>query len=413
MSLITTFYNWLTGFSTSQRLGKQSAVPSTSAYDDISNVGTDTALQVSAVWACVKILVENIASLPLFVYRVGEDGIKIKSPGEIIYSVLHTSPNTRHTSQEFWEYMLLHYFLRGNAYARIQRNPGGDVVALWPLSADQMEVTLMADNTLIYQYRIEHDVYLFSERDILHIRGMGNGVVGLSPLDYMRGSVDLAIKSQNHTTATYHKKARRPGILMSDDILNENQRARLRENFGEIATGGQKELFILEASFKFEPLGMTPADIQLLETRRFSIEDIARWFGVPSILINDAGNTTKWGSGVKEILDGFHKLTIRPQLVRIEQALMKRVLTQAQRSGGLTVEFNFDALLRASAVDRIEIYAKAVQNGLKTRNECRRKENDPPLPDGNALTAQTNLAPLNMLGKISGGGDAAKEPISQ
>ncbi|MBV2138565.1 MAG: phage portal protein [Candidatus Thiodiazotropha sp. (ex Ctena orbiculata)] len=413
MSLISTFVNWLAGFSTTQRHGKQTTLPGVSAHDDVMGISSDAALQVSAVWACVKLLVENISSLPLFVYQTASDGTRSTVTDQLIYQVLHDSPNSRHTSQEFWEYMTLHYVLRGNAYARIQRNGLGDVVALWPLSADQMEVTLMPDNTLIYQYRIDHNVFLFQEQDILHIRGMGNGVVGLSPLDYMRASVDLAIKSQNHTGSTYSKNARRPGILMSDVVLTEPQRTALKNNFEEIVTGGQKELFILEADFKFEPLGMSPADIQLLETRKFSTEDIARWFGVPSILINDAGNTTKWGSGIKEILDGFYKMTIRPQLERYEQAVMKRVLTSRQRVKGYIVEFSFDALLRASAVDRMEIYAKAVQNGLKSRNECRRLENDPPHPDGDTLTAQTNLAPLDMLGKIAGGGDAAKEPISQ
>lgn len=413
MKFLASLYSLFSGFSTGQREGRQVSAPSSGAYEENQIVGPDAALQVSSVWAAVTLLVENIASLPLFVYRVDDGNHRTKVRDEIIFRVLHESPNSRHTSQEFWEYMLLNFFLKGNAYARIQRNGRGEVVALWPLSADQMEVVLMPDQSLVYQYRLDSDVFIFSEQDIFHIRGKGNGVVGLSPIDYMRGSINLAVKAQNHTAQTYSKKARRPGILMSETVLTEPQRAALKKNFGEIASGGQKELFILEAGFKFEPLGMSPSDIQLLETRRFSVEDIARWFGVPSVLINDTVDATTWGTGVKEIMDGFYKLKIRPQLERIEQALMKQVVTPAQRASGIMVEFDFDALLRASLSDRMDIYAKAVQNGLKTRNECRLKENDPAHDDGDALTAQTNLAPIHMLGKIPGGSNAAKEPIAQ
>ncbi|MCG8004684.1 MAG: phage portal protein [Candidatus Thiodiazotropha lotti] len=415
MNLLASIYSLFTGFSTGQRKGRQVAAPSSGAYEENQIVGPDAALQVSSVWAAVTLLVENIASLPLYVYQQVGDSQRAKLTDELIYKVLHESPNSRHTPQEFWEYMLLNFFLRGNAYARIQRNGRGDVVALWPLSADQMDVVLMPDQSLIYQYRLEHEVFLFAEQDIFHIRGKGNGIIGLSPIDYMRASINLAIKAQNHTVQTYSKNARRPGILMSNEVLTEEQRAALKINFGEIVAGGSKELFVLEAGFKFEPLGMSPSDIQLLETRRFSVEDIARWFGVPSVLINDTVDTTTWGTGVKEIIDGFFKLKIRAQLERIEQAIKKQVMTPEQRSKGYMAEFDFDALLRASLAERMEIYAKGVQNGLKTRNECRLKENDPAHEHGDVLTAQVNLAPLNMLGKlkISGASNAEKEPISQ
>jgi HK97 family phage portal protein len=135
----------------------------------------------------------------------------------------------------------------------------------------------------------------------------------------------------------------------------------------------------------------------LLETRRFTVEEICRWFGVPPVLVSHS-NVTTWGSGIEQLIDGFFKFTVRPYLVKIEQGLSKRVATSAQRVR-YTIEYNFDALLRASMKDRAEIYAKMVQNGLKTRNECRQLENDPQMPGADDLTAQVNLAPLSMLGK--------------
>jgi HK97 family phage portal protein len=415
MNLLSTMFGWFRGNATAQRQGSQTALPSASAYEESVSVGPDSALQVSTVWACVKLLVETIASLPLFVYSTDSAGRRTLARSETLYQMLHDSPNLRHTMQEFWEYMLLNLVLRGNAYARIERNARGEAYALWPMAADQIEVKAMPDGSLIYAYTLDDKTLIYTEDQILHIRGIGNGIVGMSPLDYMRASVGLAISAQNHTAATFRKQARRPGVLMTDKVLTKDQRNALRESFGEIASGGQRELYILEANFKYEPIGMSPADIQLLETRRFAVEDLARWFGVPSVLINDTSKTTTWGTGVEQIIEGFYKFTLRPQLERIEQAIQRRVLTSSQRARGLHAEFSFDALLRASLKDRMEIYAKATQNGIKTRNECRQLENDPPLPGGDALTAQVNLVPIEMLGKVQskGGSDASQDPVAQ
>ena len=162
---------------------------------------------------------------------------------------------------------------------------------------------------------------------------------------------------------------------------------------------------------KYEQLSLTPQDTQLLETRKYGVEEIGRWFGVPAVLINHS-NTTAWGSGIEQIIDGFFKFTVRPALVSIEQALRKRVLTPAQRAR-YSVEWNFDGLLRANIKDRMEVYAKAVQNGLKTRNECRQLENDPPIAGGDVLTAQVNLVPIDMLGTTKQAGTVAPDPVQQ
>ena len=157
---------------------------------------------------------------------------------------------------------------------------------------------------------------------------------------------------------------------------------------------------------KYQQLSLTPEDMQLLSTRQFSKSEIGTWFGVPSILINQTEGTTTLGSSASEIIESYYKLTIRPMLVNVEQAVRKRVMTSAQRAQ-LTAEFSQDALLRASLKDRAAIYAQLTQNGLKTRNEVRQLENDPPIPGGDELTAQTNLAPLHMLGQNQTGGTNA------
>ena len=413
MNIFSRLSNWLGGNANTQRKGEQLVSPANSAHDDNQIIGVDGALQVSTVWACVNILVETISSLPMHVFETDKDDNRTKTKDQLLSQVLQVSPNKRQTVQEFWEQMVLNYCLRGNAYARIQRDSLGRCVSLWPLSSDQVRVVVTDNGDLIYAYMSDQKELIFTENDILHIRGMGNGAVGMSPLDYMRSSVGLAISAQNHTTKTFRKNARRPGILMSDVVLTNDQRAALKSNFGDIVSGSDKELFILEAQFKFDPLGMSPADIQLLETRQFSVQDLARWFGVPSVLINDVGETSALGSSVGEIISGFHRLKLRPQLSRIEQAIEKRVLTPGQRAKGINVEFNLDALLRASLMDRMEIYAKGAQNGITTRNESRKKENLPPIEGGDILTAQVNLMPVNLLGIQNAGGTVPADPIKQ
>ena len=239
MGFFSTVRSWLRGNATAQRQGVQSSLPSGTAYDETPIVGPDAALQVSTVWACVKLLVETIASLPLFVYRTDSSGQRQLVRDDELFVVLHDSPNRRMTAQEFWEFMLLNLVLRGNAYARIERNAQGRAFALWPMAADQIEVKVLPDGSLVYAYMLDSATLIYGEEDVLHIRGVGNGVVGMSPLDYMRASVGVALLAHNHTAATYRKQARRAGILMTDRVLSQAQRDALRENFGEITTGAR------------------------------------------------------------------------------------------------------------------------------------------------------------------------------
>lgn len=412
MNLFSTVWRWATGNSTQQSKGTQYSNPLTIAHEDVPNIGIDSALQVSTVWACVALLVENLASLPIMVYTGSGDN-RVKDKSSRFYAIMHDSPNKRHTAFEFWEFMFLNLVLRGNCYARVDRDSKGEVIALWPLAADQIEVIVGGDGSLMYVYYYENNGIVYTENDILHIKGMGNGIIGMSPLDYMRSTVDLAINAQDHTKRTFKKDGRRPGVLMIDRVLTPDQRVAVKKNFGDIATGNAGELYLLEAEMKFVPLGMSPADIQLLETRKFTVQDLCRWFGVPSVLVNDTGETSSLGSSVQQIIELFYKLKMRPMLKRFEQAVHKRVLTPVQRSRGVVIEFNLDALLRSSLKDRMEIHAKSVQNGIFTRNECRKKENMPELDGGDMLTAQSNLMPLDKLGQQTTNGSVPPETVEQ
>jgi HK97 family phage portal protein len=391
--------------STGQQDGVQFSEPLSVVYTHNPTYGTDGALQVSAVWSAVELLTDNIASLPLFVYTRENDlqGNKTLARRTALWRLLHESPNRRHTPMEFWQFMTLNFLLRGNAYARLIRNDAQEVIEMWPLSSDQVEVEVLTDKSVIYKYNYEGKVAIYAEDSILHWRDKGNGIVGMSRLDYMRNSVGVAIEAQNHTQSTFSNSGKRPGVFMIDKLLTTEQRDKIRQNYRGLIEGGQDDLLVLEAGAKFEPLSMSPADLQLLDTRRFSVEDIARWFGISSVLINDTAKTTTWGTGISQLIEGFYKFRLRPILELLEQAIERRVFTSRQREL-YSAEFSLDAILRGSLAERLEAGAKAVQNGLMTRNEWRQLENLPPAAGADLLTAQTNLAPLDLLGKVNNTG---------
>jgi len=411
--LLSSLFGWFGwgGAALGNRAGRQSGAPSGVLIEGSTALAPDGALQISTVWACVWLLANTVASLPLFTYRQ-TNGQRQLARDALLYQVLHDSPNSRMTPIEFWVAMLINLLLRGNAYARIERNAAGDVIALWPMPADQVEMRVMQDGSATYFYRLDQDVAVLAESSVLHIKEIGNGTIGLARLDYMRATTTEAANAQHAASRLFANGGKPSGILMIDRVLKPEQRAAIRQNFADMAEGSTSRLVVLEADMKYQQVNLTPADQQLLETRRFTVEEICRWFGVPPVLVGHS-NVTAWGTGVEQIIDGFHKFTLRPFLIRIEQSVAKRVMTPRQRAD-MNVEFSLEALLRASLKDRMDIYSKAVQNGIKTRNECRQLENDPPITGGDQLTAQTNLAPLHMLGKIQGAAHAGnQDPVAQ
>lgn len=410
---------WRSGQSTAETLGEQNAVPSAALVPDVPAVGTDRALQIAAVWLCVDRRATIVASLPFFAYLRDADGQKKLDRAGRLHALLHDSPNARMTPFDFWRAMMLQHDLRGNAYARIERDPAtGEAVAIWPMPSDQVTQHVLADGSCVYAYRIGEDVAILAESNVLHLRNLGNGTTGLSKLEFMNATAAEISNAQGAAQKTFANGGKPTGVLMLDRVLKTEQREQLRQRFAEMSSGSTSRLFVLEADMKYQQLSLTPEQMQILDTRRYGVEEICRWFDVPPVLAHHS-NVTTWGSAVQDIVDGFYKLSIRPLLVNIEQAVRKRVLTAAQRAR-YSVEFNLDALLRASAKDRAALYAQMVQNGLMTRNEGRQLENLPrdPAPQADQLTVQTNLVPLAKLGQdvhtTSEGAHApAQDPIAQ
>jgi HK97 family phage portal protein len=388
----------LGGRSLEEKDGVQYAAPSSALVADSRNLGPDQALQISTVWACVSRRATTMASLPFFVYQ-NEGGRRTLDRTSRLWQLLHETPNRRMTPYEFWMAMMLNHDLRGNAYARIERDPRtGEAISLWPMPADQVQATVLDDGSMVYLYRVGYDVAALAEESVLHLKDLGNGTTGLPRLEYMQATSNEAQNAQWQANRVFGSSGKPTGVLMLDHVLKPDQRKALQDRFSEMASGNTGRLFLLEANMKYQQISLSPQDQQLLDTRRFTVEEICRWFDVPPVLVHHS-NVTTWGSGIEQIVDGFHKFTIRPLAVSVEQAVRKRVMTAAQRSR-MTAELSLDALLRSSLKDRMEIYSKAVQNGIYNRNECRQLENAEPYEGGEVFTAQMNLAPVDMLGEL-------------
>lgn len=396
MALINNLRTWFGGNATGQRTGEQLNTPGLYDIESAKTVTEDTALQLSAVWACCRLLAETVSSLPINVMeKVGDDWKPAKN---FWLSRLLESPNKLMTSQEYRETQMLNLTLHGNAYAEIVTHAGGQK-SLVPLAAQQTRVELIGGEP-VYFYTTDAEIRAIHHSKIQHIKLFGNGVMGMSPLSYARNSIGLASAAEEYGHNFYTKGGRPSAILTIDSVLKKEQREAIQARMSNsmMTSGKAGSLMILEAGFKYNPIQMNPDDLQMIQTRRFQLEDIARFFGVPSFLINDTEKTTTWGSGIEQMMIGFYQLGIRPYLSRWEQSIAKNLMTPAERLK-YKVEFDFSDLLRGDMKGRGEYLTKLTNNTILTPNEARKKEGLKPLPGGDQLLAQVNLMPLDKLGQ--------------
>lgn len=357
-------------------------------------VTEDTAMQISAVWACVRLLAETVASLPLTVYRKTPAG-REEAPDHW-FAKLMRRPNQYQTKIEFLETMMLNLALHGNCYAR-KEVIAGRVRALMPLMASQVETHLMPDGSVVYLYTSSGQVTALSSDSVWHVKLYGNAIVGKSPLAFGRNMLGIAQASEMATSKVYASGGKRSGVLTLDKLLTPEQRTAIRQNFAGLTTGDDSRLLVLEMGMKFDPISMSPQDIELLASRRFQIEEICRWFGVPSVLVNDTQGSTTWGSGIEQLVAGFYKLNLRPYLERFEASI------EAHLWGGgdeqYEVEFDFEGLLRADLKSRLEGYRTAIAGSILTPNEVREIEGWSRIDGGDSLLSQINMAPIQTLGQ--------------
>ncbi|SFR00694.1 phage portal protein, HK97 family [Enterobacter sp. kpr-6] len=382
---------------------KGSQMAGTSAHGVVgeSVVTDERNMQISTVWACIRLISTVTASLPLDVYETKDDK-RSKAPGtHPLAKLLRFRPNNFMTALEFREAMTMQLCAYGNAYAHVERNSVGDVISMVPLMSANMEVRLSENGkAVIYRYRRDTEYADFTQKEIFHLKGFGfNGLTGLSPLAFSAKSAGVAIAMEDNQREFFANGAKSPQILMTDGkVLTKEQRGQLEENFKEIAGGPvKKRLWILESGFTTQSIGVSPQDSEILAARKFQVAELARFYGVPPHLVGDVDKTTSWGTGIEQQNLGFLQYTLKPYLDRWEYSI-ERWLVKESEQGSIHAEHNLDGLLRGDSTSRASFMQIMVNTGIRTVNEVRRLDNLPPLPGGDVATRQSQNIPITDLG---------------
>lgn len=365
-------------------------------------VTPDSTLQLSTAWRCVRLKSRVVGALPIGVHERLEEGGSRPAKEHWLYELVHESPNADQTPAEFWAGQIACIDLWGNAFAE-KKMLGDRVVALVPMRADRVRVRRELDGRRRYYYAARNGERILEEDQVFHLRGFTlGGDEGLSAISYGRHTLGLALASDETAAKTFANGLQLSGFLKEamEGKSTPEQRRELMNLFAEFAGSSQTgKVMPLPRGWEFQPLGMKPGDAQLLESRGFNVEEVCRWFDTPPILVGHAGpGQTMWGSGVEQILLGWLTLDLDPLLGGIEQAVKKQLLSPAERRK-FYAEYNREALLQADSAAKAAFLSTMVQNGLMDRNEGRGKLNLPKRPEAETLTVQSNLLPIDQLGK--------------
>ncbi len=381
-------------------------------------VNERTAMQMTAVYSCVRILSEAVAGLPLQFYRYTADGGKEKAVGHPLYFLLHDEPNPEMTSFVFRETLMAHLLLWGNAYAQIIRNGRGEVVALYPLMADRMTVDRDGKGQLYYEYTLGSDdaptmkgsTVRLSPYEVLHIPGLGfDGLVGYSPIAMAKNAIGMAIACEEYGAKFFANGAAPSGVLEHPGTIKDPSRVResWQSTFG--GSGNANKVAVLEEGMKYTPISISPEQAQFLETRKFQLDEIARIFRVPPHMIGDLEKSSF--NNIEQQSLEFVKYTLDPWVSRWEQSMMKSLLT-AEEKKQYFMKFNVDGLLRGDYQSRMAGYATARQNGWMSANDIRELENLDRIPaeqGGDLYLVNGNMMKLEDAGLGYGVGNGSAE----
>ena len=369
-----------------------------------------SAMQMTAVYSCVRILAEAVAGLPLNLYRYTEDGGKEKAIDHPLYLLLHDEPNPEMSSFVFRETLMTHLLLWGNAYAQIIRNGKGEVIALYPLMPNKMSVDRGSQGQLYYTYqrgtdealRDKNQTAILRPSDVLHIPGLGfDGLVGYSPIAMAKNAIGMAIACEEYGAKFFANGATPGGVLEHPGTIKDPQRVResWQSTFG--GSGNANKIAVLEEGMKYTPIGISPEQAQFLETRKFQINEIARIFRVPPHMVGDLEKSSF--SNIEQQSLEFVKYTLEPWVTRWEQTIQRSLLSTGEKSRYF-VKFNLEGLLRGDYQSRMNGYATARQNGWMSANDIRELENLDCIPaeeGGDLYLINGNMLPLKDAGAFA------------
>ena len=369
-----------------------------------------SAMQMTAVYSCVRILAEAIAGLPLHLYRYTDSGGKEKATDHPLYLLLHDEPNPEMSSFVFRETLMTHLLLWGNAYAQIIRNGKGEVMALYPLMPNKMSVERNENGQLYYTYTrsaeeaktAETGRVILLPKDVLHIPGLGfDGLVGYSPIAMAKNAIGLAIATEEYGAKFFANGAAPSGVLEHPGTIKDPQRVReaWQSQFGGSSNSGK--IAVLEEGMKYTPISISPEQAQFLETRKFQINEIARIFRVPPHMVGDLEKSSF--SNIEQQSLEFVKYTLDPWVVRWEQSIARSLLSENEKKQYF-VKFNLEGLLRGDYASRMNGYATARQNGWMSANDIRELENLDRIPaeeGGDLYLINGNMLPLKQAGAFA------------
>lgn len=371
-------------------------------------VNERTSMQITAVYACVRILAESVAQLPFNLYKYVEGG-KEKAISHSLYRILHDEPNPEMSSFVFRETLMSHLLLWGNAYAQIIRNNSGEVVALYPLMPNKMNVTRNKTTKQIeYEYMhsnedeantLKDEKVTLKARDVFHIVGLGfDGLVGYSPIAMAKNAIGLSMATEEYGSKFFNNGARPGGVLEHPGIIKDPEK--LREEWSNTfgGSGNSNKVAVLEEGMKYQPIAISPNEAQFLETRKFQLNEIARIFRIPPHMIGDLDKSSF--SNIEQQSLEYVKYTLEPWLVRWEQEVQRKLLTENEKTKYFS-QFKLEGLLRGDYESRMKGYSIGIQNGFMCPNDIRELENLDMIPadkGGNTYMVNGNMIPLELAG---------------
>jgi HK97 family phage portal protein len=385
-------------------------VNSSSSFGGVT-ITPELALMLSAVWACVGRYQKTVSTLPLPLMRKTGRNSAEPFPEHPLYRVLHDQPNSQMSASAFWQAFTGQQMTWGAGYALKLRAPDRRIIGLKPLLSAYMTAYLDEQERLRYYYspgggpNTDQD-YAADELFVVMDRTM-DGYAPLSRIQYAANSLGVAIAADRSANLAFKNGLRASGILTIAQWLKEDQRQAYRDKVNEFVGTGtgdgndkQFGVFVAENATKFEAINLKPQDLELLSSRKYSVEDVCRWYDTPPILVgHSTEGQTMWGTGVEQIILGWLKLGLAPVLRTNEQEIWRQLLTPAEQVDGIFAEYNLEALLRGDSAARAAFWSQMLQNGVYTRREARERESLPEIPDSDQLTVQSNLVPLEQLGQ--------------
>ena len=369
-----------------------------------------SAMQMTAVYSCVRILAEAIAGLPLHLYRYNDKGGKEKALDHSLYRVLHDEPNPEMSSFVFRETLMTHLLLWGNAYAQIVRNGKGEVLGLYPLMPNKMRVDREADGKLWYTYTRSNDetqtikgsTVKLRPSEVLHIPGLGfDGLVGYSPIAMAKNAIGMGIACEEYGARFFANGAAPSGVLEHPGTIKDPQKVRESWNATFKGSSNAHKIAVLEEGMKYTQIGISPEQAQFLQTRKFQINEIARIFRVPPHMVGDLEKSSF--SNIEQQSLEFVKYTLDPWVIRWEQSLMRLLLNEDEKKDYF-IKFNLEGLLRGDYQSRMNGYAIARQNGWMSANDIRELEDQDRIPaeqGGDLYLINGSMLPLANAGAFA------------